>query len=504
MAFFYLPYMIGWSQDSDGFYNNIGVIGNTIITNGGFNTWSSPTNLSSWNAFTNGTSTVNQESVEVQEGVNSVRFDIDASNNLAYITQAAGGIQHGKWIRATYYWKVNSGTATASFQSSIGTLITADYARTITTSWQGFTDTARNAGTTAYTAKLTPVSAAGKSVYLDNLSIFLLDESMLYAVAINNTANTDVNCKIKTHYPGTQSGVIGWLDSYSNKKNFIQAYWDGSKLRLEKCVNGTYTVLIELAGTFVTNATLEIRRPSGNNFELWYNGSQVGTTQTISDAGIISNTLFGLMNTHPTNRISDFRIGGVQLDFLFALADGQSKDRGYALIKRNNTLVSVYAESLLLPFVHAGWTVDANELIGGTGVAVPKAIPQKTNQTVSASIHNYSTGEVGIFSHYDGSNNYIKAYYDGTNLKMDKVVAGVTTNLISVASAFVAGASIEIRRISTLTFQMWYNGSQVNVNKNISDTAIQNGQYCALYSSSALNRFRDLVVNGDSLPFILT
>ena len=43
-----------------------------------------------------------------------------------------------------------------------------------------------------------------------------------------------------------------------------------------------------------------------NLYQLWYNGAQVGTTQTIADAAIIGATLHGYFNTYSGNTVSDF------------------------------------------------------------------------------------------------------------------------------------------------------------------------------------------------------
>jgi hypothetical protein len=67
---------------------------------------------------------------------------------------------------------------------------------------------------------------------------------------------------------------------------------------------------------FSANAQIEIRRPSGNTFQLWYSGTQRGTDQTVADAGIISNTRYGLFSTH-TNEFSEFSLGGVVIPFQF-------------------------------------------------------------------------------------------------------------------------------------------------------------------------------------------
>lgn len=90
------------------------------------------------------------------------------------------------------------------------------------------------------------------------------------------------------------------------------------QIRLAKQVNNAFTTLINFATvTFVANALLEIRRPSGNTFQMWYNGAQVGTDVTVSDASIIDNDYFSMIALHPTTRFSEFQINGVAVPFDF-------------------------------------------------------------------------------------------------------------------------------------------------------------------------------------------
>ena len=44
----------------------------------------------------------------------------------------------------------------------------------------------------------------------------------------------------------------------------------------------------------------------GNNVSAYYNGTQVGTTQTVSDAGIVSNTRHGLFSTYAANTFAGY------------------------------------------------------------------------------------------------------------------------------------------------------------------------------------------------------
>ncbi len=97
------------------------------------------------------------------------------------------------------------------------------------------------------------------------------------------------------------------LDSAGSPANFVIAYHDGVTCKLEKCVAGTYTSLISVTTTYVAGAILTVRR-QGNAVRLYYNNALIGTEQTVSDAGIVSNTLHGTFSTYELNEFDDLVI----------------------------------------------------------------------------------------------------------------------------------------------------------------------------------------------------
>jgi len=505
-SFFYPTTIATWKFDVDGAYNEPILTGSNLITNGNFETWSSATNAGTWTELLAGTSTVNRESSVVQAGSFSCRFDVDASNSIPKVA-AALTATHARWLRIDYYWNLNTGTATVGFTPSDANLLCSADARLISAgSWQPQFDTGLIYGAGGFAPTFQPVSAASKSVYLDSATAFYLDDSSIAAICDGQGINEPVSCKIKTLRTGTHAGVLGWVDSAS-KLNYIIAIHDGVNVRMLKCVNGTLNILVNVAVAFVTNATLEIRRPSGNSFEVWYNGSKVGLTQTINNASIINNTKAAILSTYSANRISEMRINNVLVPYFNGVYNNFSPDRGYKIIYRNGAWIAVTEESGLVPFNHTGWAADVNGLISGTGFLLTRPTLVGRASSVTAAINNYtSTSEVGIISNADTltPTNYLRAYYNGTQFKLDKIVAGVTTNLITSAGSFVSGASIEIVRTALATFQLKYNGSQVGTNQTVNDAAIQNGSYMGLHSNNTLNKYINLVVNGQNLPFQLS
>lgn len=153
---------------------------------------------------------------------------------------------------------------------------------------------------------------------VDNITAKRITLSTIPATVVGIAGQT-VTAKPYAITNGTQSGVISHLDSAASPANFIIAYHDGTGVTLDKCVGGTWSnVIPRVTVAFASDAVIEIRRPSGNTFQLWYGGTQRGTDQTISDAGIISNTRYGLFSTYSANTFSDgLTLDGVLIPFRF-------------------------------------------------------------------------------------------------------------------------------------------------------------------------------------------
>lgn len=152
---------------------------------------------------------------------------------------------------------------------------------------------------------------------MDEVTVKPLTLATLLATT-QGTANQTPLAKVYAITTSTQAGAIGWLDDPTNPQNFVIGIRDGSgNVNLTKCVAGVYTNLISISSAFVADAAIEIRRPSGNTFQLWYGGSQVGTDQTISDTAIADNSApyYGAFSTYSGNTFTQFTLDGVEYLF---------------------------------------------------------------------------------------------------------------------------------------------------------------------------------------------
>jgi hypothetical protein len=279
-----LPWTGGtWDEDGSGYAYNIPTLSADLITNG---------DMSSATGYTLGTGWAIGSGVATKTA--------GAAANLQQNILTAGHWYTTTWTLAhtasTFAAYYGAAANRGSDRSSSGT----------------YTDTKR-ADATAGGIRARTATSAGT---VDDLHVYELTLSSLFATVNPGLSNMKVSAAIQAWQISTQAGVVANLDSAITPANFIFADLTAdNSARLTKCVAGTYTELINTTITFVSNASIEIRRPSGNTYQLFYNGSQVGTDQTISDAGIISNTIYGLWSTYSANRFSDFRLNDTLVPF---------------------------------------------------------------------------------------------------------------------------------------------------------------------------------------------
>jgi hypothetical protein len=139
------------------------------------------------------------------------------------------------------------------------------------------------------------------------------------------------------------------------------------------------------------------------------------------------------------------------------------------------------------------WSVSGGKAVN----TAPSGISQQV-ETVSAStadmlatvsIAAVSAGEkVGLVTNLDSVSNpqnYILSYHDGTNVKLDKVVAGSATGVISAETAFSANAELRVIKDGT-TYRLYYNDTLIGT-ATISDASIISNTRHGLFSTDASN-----------------
>lgn len=278
----------------------------TKIANGDFETWSSATDAGSWTEGLAGTSTVNRDGTDQRSGTFCARLDVDASNSQVQVFQAPSGVSVGDFTRLVGYMKSNIAAKLAFLaqdnqrnSNNFYTLTTsyAEYALcSYVTTLAGYNIVLRRGGTNSF------------SQYMDDFTLNVLTKTTLYSTA--NLSVADVVTKANwTVLTGTLAGVIMNVDDISNPQNYVMLLVNGATNTyfLWKVVAGTLTQVATGVSSYVAGAAVELRK-SGTTYQVFYNGVQKGTDQTISDAGIINNTIHGMVSMDYRNACSFFSV----------------------------------------------------------------------------------------------------------------------------------------------------------------------------------------------------
>jgi len=281
------------------------------VTDGGLENWASATDLTSWTEEIAGTSTVNQDTDagDIHGGSSAARLDVDASNSLARIYQGQYGHTVGDWWAIRAWLKASAAGKTAKLGINNGA--PNGFSHVLTTSLVQYMSTCRSTTFVGAQERLTFERTAGTSasLFVDDFTAAKLTLATMFAWMDAKQANVTVKgAWILTN--GALGGVIINLDNPTTPLNFVYAYHtgpDGDTISLFKCVAGVYSnVLVNQSAAYVEGANVEVRKTASTTYQLWYNGAQIGADQTISDAGIISNTYHGLFGT-----------GGIQANSFF-------------------------------------------------------------------------------------------------------------------------------------------------------------------------------------------
>lgn len=201
------------------------------------------------------------------------------------LTQTSNALTVGIWYSSTFDIDAISGSYVKLDSLLPENRITSSGAKTVTGRSQGLAVTFRANTNTICTIDNLIVKPLVLSELFRSLSAGVAD--VMADVAMTRTANT-------------QAGIVINLDSAATPANFVLAYHDGiSSAKLTKCVAGVYTDVITASATYSAGAVLRVAK-IGTGYRLFYNNLLVGSG-TISDAGIISNTIHGIMSTYSAN-----------------------------------------------------------------------------------------------------------------------------------------------------------------------------------------------------------
>jgi len=143
-----------------------------------------------------------------------------------------------------------------------------------------------------------------------------------------------------------------------------------------------------------------------------------------------------------------------------------------------------------------GGSSNATALSGG--IAARTVNTSSANAIADVALTR-SAGNGGIVFRYQDTSNYLIAYHDGTNAKVDKVVGGVTTNVISGAKTYSAGSILRVMASGT-GVKLYYNNSLIN---SATVTDLSTATIHGLYTTDTGNSFDNFTLwskTGHTVP----
>jgi hypothetical protein len=293
-----------WVNNYNTVAYNTPVTGSELVTDGGMEIWIDANNLTNWTKSISGTSSINKEAVVKHSGSYSARLDIDSLGSNGQILQASQ-VPINSWCVTSWWGR----------SSEIGKRLRIAYngfammgpERDPGITWTNYIDIWRQSSSSGFGFIRVSGASSSSSLYVDDVSIKALTLSSLFASLQTSKSDILIEVVIPSMIYGTQAGLVLNIDDANNPQNFVIAYQDRSNVRLEKCVGGVYTTLINTAAALTSTGRLIVSK-DGTQYRVYYNDVLIGSEQTISDIGIVNNTLHGMFSTYSANTFDDFVI----------------------------------------------------------------------------------------------------------------------------------------------------------------------------------------------------
>lgn len=266
-------------------------LGSELLTNGNMETGSPPTGWSTTGAITS-------VADERTGGAGSTSLNLNNNGTIGRIVYQTQTSANHKWHVFNAWGKGISGKRLAINISNGAFTALNDSGRAAYADWANLIISARSNSTSTMALMGGDTSSGTDECRMDDASLKAVDDAALFATLDAGFADATCRANGITQAQYTQFGVVLNLDSASSPANFVVGYYHRGqgKVRLDKCVAGVYTNLVDVTTTYVAGSEVKVVK-SGTTYQIFYNDVQKGTDQTISDAGIVDNTMHGLFST---------------------------------------------------------------------------------------------------------------------------------------------------------------------------------------------------------------
>lgn len=361
----------------NGFAINQPSEGTELLSNPSFETGDPPT---SW--YNQGTPTTHERSSNyAHSGSYSLHLITDAVNE---VEKQVPTVSNGVWyVSSGYMYKVASGD-----YQNLG-LPSFNYTGIGVGSWQKLTTV--GIGTVGNQFVAGPTYAS--EIYYDDVSLKALSLQELMASVVTNKA--DVVAEIEPKFESmsrnhTFAGMVLRMDNADTPNNFILATISGDganrwgRFTLTKYVSGTYSQLfttdLQVVGSqYIQGRKLKVVL-NGSSVKAYYDDKFLGEA-TVTDTGILNNTLHGAFSTYSGDAVDNFQLWPVGKQGEFnALPVGLS-------VSENNSA----------PYYKFGSKSVLLENSGGSGFNYTTTATASANAayTLSAYVYNGTSGAVG-------------------------------------------------------------------------------------------------------------
>jgi len=285
---------------ANGVLGNTPTLGEETLTNAGFESWTSDTNCDDWTEYKTGSSTINKEATLIHGGAYSARLDVDeSSSNVAIQNYSVLAIH--VWYSINVWARSSASGITFRIDPYVGLV---GLSKNLGETWTNYTVTDRSPTANPIISFRRHTGAPG-SIYFDDASIKVIAPASLFRTTRESTPNVMVSANLVLT-AGTQAGQVVRLDDPANPQNFVIAYHDGARVKLDSCIGGTYVNRISAVATYVASAPLVVVA-DGTSYDVYYNNAKVGSTSTFSDAALDGNLYHGTFSTYSGNTVDNYR-----------------------------------------------------------------------------------------------------------------------------------------------------------------------------------------------------
>jgi hypothetical protein len=231
--------------------------------------------FANWTEQVAGASSIADEGALVHGGSHAAKMTVDGSNSTCTLLQGVASAT--QWLEYGVYGRADSGTP--AFQMGADPY----NAFTLSATYALYEGSQIGGGANFLIARS---SAANRILYMDDASVRFIDfASMHTLLGERPLLNGTYQCT-PTVPVARQAGIVV---GYADDNNYVLAYLDrfgGNRVQLVSCIGGTLTKKLGAVGvsvTYAAGAALAVM-VNDTSFSVFYNGIQVGTTQTIATA----------------------------------------------------------------------------------------------------------------------------------------------------------------------------------------------------------------------------